>query len=563
MMKNWKIRTKILAGFVAAIIIAVSLGITGVTAINTLAGISEELREMQKTTDGIAKVLNAHYIWRQGLTETALTGREFKGSLDPETCALGNWLLSFEAENMTDPELLSLLQSIIEPHAFIHKEAKTVIDYMISENPDAATTILTGSILPKTQEVITALSGMQERCTVLVDNKTAELIKDGALLTTLIIAIVAIGIVVCVLMSWKIPAIIVKPLIPLTNYLHKASTTGDLSLSAADIKNIEHYVDAKDETGQLIKATSQFVGNINEINKSMDAVAAGDLTYDIRLLSDKDSMGIALSKMMESLNDMFGKINDSAIMVSAGSKQVADGSQALAVGATEQAASIEELSSSVTEIAHRTKENAETANKTVTLADSIEAKAEKGNLQMGELMEAVNEINAAGKNISKVIKVIDDIAFQTNILALNAAVEAARAGQQGKGFAVVAEEVRNLAAKSAEAAKETEEMIQNSLKKAEFGSQIAGETAESLADIVSGIHESNELVRAIARSAEEESQSISQINIGIEQITNVTQQNSATAEESAATAEEMSGQSAVLMDLVSQFTLKGRGMGRV
>jgi len=263
-----------------------------------------------------------------------------------------------------------------------------------------------------------------------------------------------------------------------------------------------------------------------------------------------------LKQMLVQLNKMFAEIQTSTYQVSTGSKQVADGAQSLAQGSTEQAASIQQLSSSITEIAERTKVNALTADKTATLSATIKQSAEKGSHQMDDMITAVGEINDASKNISKIIKTIDDIAFQTNILALNAAVEAARAGQHGKGFAVVAEEVRNLASKSAEAAKDTGNMIQNSMEKAELGSRIAGDTAESLKDIVNGINESSQLIAEIADASEQQSLGIAQINIGIDQVAQVVQQNSATAEESAAASEEMSSQSAILQQLIAHFKLK-------
>jgi len=250
------------------------------------------------------------------------------------------------------------------------------------------------------------------------------------------------------------------------------------------------------------------------------------------------------------------EINAATGQVSSGSKQIANGAQALAQGSTEQAASVEQLSASISDIALKTKDNAEKASRAATLASSIMQNAEKGSRQMGEMTNAVKEINQASQSISKVIKVIDDIAFQTNILALNAAVEAARAGQHGKGFAVVAEEVRNLAGKSAEAAKDTGGLISNSMEKAELGARIAEETAASLADIVAGINESTQIVGEIATSSEEQSIGISQVNTGIDQVAQVVQQNSATAEESAAASEEMSGQSSMLENLIAQFKLK-------
>jgi methyl-accepting chemotaxis protein len=259
---------------------------------------------------------------------------------------------------------------------------------------------------------------------------------------------------------------------------------------------------------------------------------------------------------------MFSEINAASSQVSTGAGQVADGAQSLAQGATEQAASIQELSGSISEVASKTKTNADMADNAAKLADIIKNNAEKGSHQMDEMMKSVKEINDASQSISKVIKTIDDIAFQTNILALNAAVEAARAGQHGKGFAVVAEEVRNLAAKSADAASDTEALIASSMEKAELGVRIANETAASLAEIVSGINESGSLVTEIAHSSDDQSAAISQINTGIDQVAQVVQQNSATAEESAAASEEMSGQSAMLRELIAQFKLRDSMTGR-
>jgi len=311
----------------------------------------------------------------------------------------------------------------------------------------------------------------------------------------------------------------------------------------------------KDEIGQAISGSAGFVMHVTMIADELESVANGDLSIRVKTLSDEDRMGKSVKQMVENLNNMFNEINISSGQVSSGARQVAEGAQALAQGATEQAASIEELSSSIAEIAERTKENAATAEKTSQLSVEIRGNAEKGSRQMDEMITAVGEISNASRNISKIIKTIDDIAFQTNILALNAAVEAARAGQHGKGFAVVAEEVRNLASKSAEAAKDTGNMIQNSMEKAELGVHIAGETAASLYEIVTGISESNHLVAEIARASEEQSLNLSQINAGIDQVAQVVQQNSATAEESAAASEEMSGQSDALQQLISQFKL--------
>jgi methyl-accepting chemotaxis protein len=274
-----------------------------------------------------------------------------------------------------------------------------------------------------------------------------------------------------------------------------------------------------------------------------------------RNISDLAQRAEEASKAETELMENIAEIIPSFVSAS---KQISSGAASLAGGATEQAASIEELSSSIAEIAQKSKMNMEMAETTAELTNTIKNSVENGSRHMDEMIGAVGEINAASGSISKVIKTIDDIAFQTNILALNAAVEAARAGSAGKGFAVVAEEVRNLANKSAEAAKDTAVLIENSMEKASLGTRIADETAACLTEIVSGINESGGLILEIAKASEEQSANIDQINVGIGMVSQVVQQNSATAEESAAASEEMSAQADSLEAMVHKFK-SGKG----
>ena len=381
---------------------------------------------------------------------------------------------------------------------------------------------------------------------------------ENNLFKQIIIVAISAGIVSVLLMVWFTLVSVRKPLKKISAFAGKLEE-GDLGLTSNSQSRID--VRSSDEIGTLARTMEHYneklKGYIGEIRDRMNGLSEGDLTTESVYEFHGDFIIIkdSINRTVKNLRTTLGEVNKSAVQVSAGSKQIADGSQTLAQGATEQASSVDELSSSIAEIARKTKENAEMADQAARLANTIMGNAEKGSQQMDAMTTAVKDINAASRSISKVIKVIDDIAFQTNILALNAAVEAARAGQHGKGFAVVAEEVRNLAAKSAKAAKETGDMIQNSMEKAESGSQIAAETAASLADIVSGISESSDIVMKIAKSSEEQSVSIDQINIGIDQVSRVIQMNSATAQESAAASEEMNSQSDALEDLISKFKI--------
>jgi len=318
---------------------------------------------------------------------------------------------------------------------------------------------------------------------------------------------------------------------------------------------------SKDEIGNLMVSFGRMAANIREQAMVAERIAAGDMTAEVKIKSEKDVLGKNLAEMIEKNNEVLSNISAAADQVASGSKQVSDSSIALSQGATEQASSIEQLTASIEEISSQTKQNADNASQANQLAENAKSNATKGNSQMKDMLSAMDEINESSNSISKIIKVIDEIAFQTNILALNAAVEAARAGQHGKGFAVVAEEVRNLAARSANAAKETTDMIEGSIKKVEEGTKIANQTAIALNEIVESITKVADLVGDINIASNEQSAGISQINQGIMQVSEVVQTNSATSEESAAASEELAGQAEVLREQVAKFKLRRSRQG--
>ena len=310
---------------------------------------------------------------------------------------------------------------------------------------------------------------------------------------------------------------------------------------------------------QTVNYTAETIDSyITEISNTLNEMANKnfDISIDRNYLGDFEQIKESVNLIVKNLNVLTKDIIRSAEQVSVGSKQISESSVSLAEGATEQAGSVEELNATINMISKQSRDNVNSSEKASELALQAKNSANDGSKQMDNMLLAMEEINDASNSISNIIKVIDDIAFQTNILALNAAVEAARAGEHGKGFAVVAEEVRSLAARSQQAAKETTDLIESSVIKVSEGSKIANNTAESLVNIVKQIEEISSLTSSCAKSSKEQEVSIEQITDGIKQISIVTQNNTATSEESAAASEELASQAQVFYASVSDFKLK-------
>ncbi|MHB1397864.1 MAG: methyl-accepting chemotaxis protein [Trichloromonadaceae bacterium] len=314
-----------------------------------------------------------------------------------------------------------------------------------------------------------------------------------------------------------------------------------------------------DEIGQLVINLNLLAANLKKHGTLARQIAEGNLDVHVTTSSDQDQLGKALQSMTQQLNELVAEIQVAGEQITIGSDQVADSSQTLSQGATEQASALEQISASMNQMAAQIRQSAHNANQANCLAAESKHSADRGRERMRSLVQAMGEISAASGDISKIIKTIDEIAFQTNLLALNAAVEAARAGQHGKGFAVVAEEVRNLAARSAKAAKETAQLIESSVGKTRQGETIANETAVAFDEIAGRISKVSDLVGEIATATNEQADGIGQVNTGLSQIDQVTQQNTANAEESAAAAQELSSQAAQLQQLLQRFRLKNQG----
>lgn len=428
-----------------------------------------------------------------------------------------------------------------------------VVDLAKENSNNQAYSTMIGQATPFSDKIKTSTEALITLKTKTGNELAANLATQNRMGTFAIIFVIIITFLTSILIALSIARSISKPAIEMADAANRLAE-GDLSVLV--------NVDSTNEIGQLGAALSKTIRTlrsyIDDIKNSIAQLAQGDLNIaeGVEFKGDFIELRDSILAIAISLSDTFAQINQASAQVSSGSEQVSDGAQALAQGATEQASSIEELSASITEISAHVKENSKHAADANTSAMLVSSEIDVSSKYMDEMITAMSEINNSSSQIGKIIKTIEDIAFQTNILALNAAVEAARAGAAGKGFAVVADEVRNLASKSAAAAKDTTALIENSMKQVENGTRIADQTAKSLVKVVAGAKVVTNTVDEISKASSQQSEAISQITLGVDQISNVVQTNSATAEESAAASEELSGQAQVLQTLITKFKLR-------
>ena len=556
MLKKLSIRGRLMAGFGMVALLSVIMVILGLSSAQSIRGRYTELIE--------GPIAVVDYIKDARLHINAMARIVRDMALDPDT---SNYSQSESEVNVRKTAVAEILSKVQEGYDANDNYAKQWSDSVVAWESEADRIIAT----LKSGNRIQAMDMLVHECTPLLlqmneqamsattsmvteRDAAVEGVKSHARTAVILIAVLmVVTAAVIFLLGVRITRSIVGPLHEMKNTM--------IAMSQGDLHTECNYT-GNDEVGATVEAlhsSQQTLADLTDtLDSTLEQMAEGNfkVSLDVEFPGDLGSIKVSMEKLLARLNEVMTQLRNSGDQVSAGSEQVSSGAQALAQGATEQASSVEELSATISEISSASKENAKSATQVRALANEAGASIEKSTEQMQEMLAAMDDISNSSSEIGKIIKTIEDIAFQTNILALNAAVEAARAGTAGKGFAVVADEVRNLASKSAEASKNTAALIEQAIHAVERGSTLATGTAKTLDEASAMAREAVKNIDHITNAIDQEASSIEQITIGIDQISAVVQTNSATSEEAAAASEELSSQAQMMHSLLSYFQLK-------
>lgn len=547
------IKQEVLKRIILIFLVIIASGILIFSGMNRVRRYSKSTEKAMEIRSLVLTAEKAHYSWVENLCSAVALGTEFTGSKDYQGCVLGKWFYSSDLSGVSS-DILQLIEEMKPIHQAIHESAQTILDVNQSD-PEEARRIyqeVTKANVVKLVGILDQVAAITEEQVSDNESSLMSAVSATQLISFLTILVI---LVVCVLLLLYVIGSIIKPL--------QTVTESSRNLSEG---NLDFHIDvnSENEIGVLADSLNTSVQNlklyISDITEVLDDMAAGNLGREshIQYIGDFVQIQKAIGAISNELSQTMEQIHSSATQVDSGSNQVAVGAQSLAQGATEQASEVDNLQQMIEQITDQINSNAESAAITTEEADKVGEKITICNNQMHEMAEAMEQISACSGEISKIIKTIEDIAFQTNILALNAAVEAARAGSAGKGFAVVADEVRNLAAKSADAAKDTTQLIEKTLQMVENGSNLTNLTQESLGSVVEGAELVTDQIKIISDASKEQEVAINRIKDSISQISTVIQSNSATSEESAAASEELAGQAQILKGLIGKFQLKQR-----
>jgi methyl-accepting chemotaxis protein len=339
------------------------------------------------------------------------------------------------------------------------------------------------------------------------------------------------------------------------NVLINAMQTVTNAAAQIALGNLSVEVHERSPQDQLMQALTRMVATLRELAKTAEQIADGDLTVNVKTASENDAIGNAFATMVTNLRGIVGNVGTSSDSIASATRQIATGNSDLAQRTETQASSLEEIASSMEELTSTVKQNADNSQQANQLAIDASDVAVKGGQVINRVVDTMDSISSSSKKIADIISVIDGIAFQTNILALNAAVEAARAGEQGRGFAVVAGEVRNLAQRSAAAAKEIKELIGDSVDKVGNGSKLVGEAGQTMQEIVTSIKRVTDIMGEISAASVEQSSGIEQVNIAINSLDEITQQNASVVQEASSAAAALEEQAHLLVEAVNRFKL--------